>query len=277
VQDRDVSSDESSQGWKSKHSTTTQELIMRRTLTLLLAAVAALAVLVPATASARTTNQRTSATADRNHDRIPDRWERRHRLSLRIKQTRRDQDRDGLNNLGEFKSGTNPRDRDSDDDGVRDGSERRHGMSPTDRDSDDDGRNDGHENAGTVTSFDGTKLTITLASGGTVTGNVDDSTEIECKRPATTTPTATASREDEPGDDRGGDDRGGDDGDNDDHSGPGRGGDDDPGDDDHGERGDDDDEVACSKSDLTAGTVVHEAELKLTDGVAVFREVELVK
>ena len=233
---------------------------MRRTLTLFLAAVAALAVLVPATASARA-NPRPSASADRNHDRIPDRWERRHRLSLRVKQTRRDQDRDGLNNLGEFKAGTNPRDRDTDDDGLRDGAERRVGDNPRDRDSDDDGVRDGHENAGTVQRFDGTTLTIALASGGTVTGTVDDSTEIECKRAATTpAPTATSSREDEPGGDSGGDD-----GDNDDGSGPGDGDD------------DGDDEVACAKSDLTAGTVVHEAELRLGGGSPVFREVELVK
>jgi hypothetical protein len=244
---------------------------MRRTLILFIAAVAALAVLVPATGSART-QPRPSASADRNHDRIPDRWERRHRLSLRVKQTRRDQDRDGLNNLGEFKAGTNPRDRDTDDDGLRDGAERRLGDNPRDRDSDDDGREDGDENAGRVASFDGTTLTIALASGGTVTGTVDDSTEIECKRPATNpAPTATSSREDEPGDD----DNSGPGSGDDDNSGPG--GDDDPGDDDHGDDGDDDDEVACAKSDLTAGTVVHEAELRLGGGSPVFREVELVK
>ena len=62
-------------------------------------------------------------TGDRNHDRIPDRWEKRHHLSLHVNQARRDQDRDGLNNRDEFKAGTDPRDRDSDDDGVKDGAD----------------------------------------------------------------------------------------------------------------------------------------------------------
>ena len=46
---------------------------------------------------------------DRNHDRIPDRWERHHHLSLKVKQTRRDQDRDGLNNLASGASRSDPR------------------------------------------------------------------------------------------------------------------------------------------------------------------------
>src|SRR4051812_29888219 len=44
---------------------------------------------------------------DRNHDRIPDRWEKRHHLSLHHNQARRDQDRDGLKNRAEFRAGTN--------------------------------------------------------------------------------------------------------------------------------------------------------------------------
>jgi hypothetical protein len=253
---------------------------MRKTITLFFAAVVAMAILVPAAAQGSTASQRAAAKADRNHDRIPDRWERRNGLSLRVKQTKRDQDRDGLNNLGEFKAGTNPRDRDTDNDGMRDGAEHRVGDNPRDRDSDDDGVADGHENAGTVESFTNGVLTIRLASGGTVSGKVvDGSTQIECKTAPTTTPTATASRENESGDDNGGDNRGsGNSGDDngDDHSGPGRG-DDDPGDDDHGDRGDDGNEVACATTDLTAGTVVHEASLNVTDAGAVFREVELVK
>ncbi len=82
---------------------------------------------------------------DRNRDRIPDRWEKQHHLSLKVKQTRRDQDHDGLNNLGEWRSHTDPRDDDSDDDGIKD----------------DD------ENAGTVDSFANGVLTIKLAKGGT--------------------------------------------------------------------------------------------------------------
>jgi hypothetical protein len=91
---------------------------------LLIAALAVLGVLIlPSAASAR----------DRNHDRIPDRWEKKHDLSLHVKQTRRDQDNDGLRNLAEFKSHTDARDKDSDDDWSRTLAE--HG--------DDDGDNSG--------------------------------------------------------------------------------------------------------------------------------------
>src|SRR4051794_21795528 len=61
---------------------------------------------------------------DRNGDRIPDRWERAHHLSLKVNQAKRDQDHDGLRNKGEFMAGDNPRDADTDDDGVKDGHEK---------------------------------------------------------------------------------------------------------------------------------------------------------
>jgi hypothetical protein len=95
---------------------------------------------------------------DRNHDRIPDRWEKRHHLSLHHKQGRKDQDHDGLKNRGEFRSHLNPRDGDTDNDGVE----------------------DGDEHPGTVDSFENGALTIKLANGGTLTAAVDDSTDIEC-------------------------------------------------------------------------------------------------
>ena len=100
-----------------------------------------------------------AAARDRNHDRIPDRWEKRHHLSLHHNQARRDQDRDGLANRGEFKAHMNPRDADTDDDGI----------------------DDGDENAGTITSFDGRTLVIALAGGGSLTGTVDGDTEVECE------------------------------------------------------------------------------------------------
>ena len=56
---------------------------------------------------------------DHNHDRIPDRWEKRHDLSLKVKQHRRDQDSDGLKNRGEWRAKLDPRDDDTDDDGSR--------------------------------------------------------------------------------------------------------------------------------------------------------------
>src|SRR6478609_9210249 len=60
---------------------------------------------------------------DRNHDRIPDRWEKRHHLSLHVNQARRDQDHDGLKNRAEFKAGDNPRKADTDGDGIKAGAE----------------------------------------------------------------------------------------------------------------------------------------------------------
>jgi hypothetical protein len=94
---------------------------------------------------------------DRNHDRIPDRWEKRHNLSLKFDQRRRDQDRDGLRNRSEWRADTNPHDADTDGDGVEDGDEDRdrdevdneneevEHTSPGDSDSDDDGSPDGEE------------------------------------------------------------------------------------------------------------------------------------
>src|SRR3954451_1097534 len=93
---------------------------------------------------------------DRNLDGLPDRWERAHHLSLHVNQARRDQDRDGLNNRGEFRAHLNPRDADTDGDGT----------------------DDGDENAGTVASFADGVLTISLAGGGTLTANVTEDTEI---------------------------------------------------------------------------------------------------
>ena len=95
---------------------------------------------------------------DRNHDRIPDRWEKRHNLSLKVNQAKRDQDSDGLRNRGEFRGGTNPRDADSDNDGTEDGA----------------------ENAGTISSYENGVLTISLYAGGEVSGEVTDDTRIVC-------------------------------------------------------------------------------------------------
>jgi|SRR4051812_13852528 hypothetical protein len=169
---------------------------------------------------------------DRNRDRIPDRWERAHHLSLHVNQARRDQDHDGLNNRGEFRAHMNPRKADTDGDGI----------------------SDGDENAGTVASFTDGVLTINLAGGGTLTGAVDQDTEIECDN--------VAHASDDGGDDQGDDGDGHHGGDDGDHHG---GGDD----------GDDDDEGNCAPDALAAGAVVHEAELKAADGKAVFEKVEL--
>src|SRR3954454_24552524 len=94
---------------------------------------------------------------DRDHDRMPDKWERAHHLSTKSKNAKRDPDHDGLSNIGEFRSRTRPHDADTDNDGIEDGDEdrdhdrvdnanevREH-TSPRDRDSDNDGVKDGRE------------------------------------------------------------------------------------------------------------------------------------
>jgi hypothetical protein len=195
-----------------------------------------------------------AAAKDRNHDRIPDRWEKRHELSLTVNQARRDQDGDHLRNRGEFLAGDNPRDRDSDDDGVM----------------------DGHEQAGTIASFDAAtgRLVIDLFGTDTVAGFVTDETEIKCEdedSSASVSSEGSGSGEAEPGDDNGGegeiepgDDNGGDNpGPGSDNSGPGH-----DGDDDHGDR-------ICTTAELIPGAVVEEAELKVRNGQATFHEVEL--
>jgi hypothetical protein len=176
---------------------------------------------------------------DRNHDRISDRWERNHHLSLKVNQARRDQDRDGLENRGEFRADFRPHDPDSDNDGVE----------------------DGDENAGTIESFnaDTGRLVINLFAGDTLSGLVTADTRIKCED------------ENENENENEAEDR------HDGNSGPGRdGGEDNSGSSDEGNsgpgRGDD---ANCTTADLTQGRVVEEAELEAEDGAAFFDEVEL--
>jgi hypothetical protein len=202
------------------------------------AVLGALAILaLPALASAK----------DRNHDHIPDRWEKRHHLSLNVNQAGRDQDQDGLDNSGEFQAGDNPRSDDSDGDGVT----------------------DGEENAGTISAFDATtgKLTIALFGGESISGLVTPETELKCEG-VDNSSSASVSRdqgssgsgdesssrgEEEPGDDHGGQ------------------GEEEPGDD----HGGNEEEASCTTANLVAGAVVHEAELQASNGVATFEKVEL--
>jgi hypothetical protein len=216
---------------------------------LLLAALSALALLaVPSLAAAK----------DRNNDRIPDRWEKRHHLSLKVNQAPRDQDRDRLSNRGEFKAGMDPRDRDSDNDGVK----------------------DGVENAGTIASFDaGTgKLVVNLYGGDTISGFVTDETRIKCGHGCRDhgddgNSEASASNH--------GEDESEDEGEDEDHAGPGDGEMPPPGHDgtppgsseDPGDGAEN--SADCTTDALVEGAVVEEAELKLRDGKAVYKEVEL--
>jgi Bacterial TSP3 repeat len=132
------------------------DAILRR-LRLALAAVALVALLVmPATASAK--RHHTKKNADRNHNSIPDKWEKK--FHLRGKGVAKaDPDKDGLNNLAEFRSKTNPRKADSngngvpdagedaDHDGVDNGNEAREGTNPGKGDSNGNGVKDGKEDA----------------------------------------------------------------------------------------------------------------------------------
>jgi hypothetical protein len=202
---------------------------------------------------------------DGNEDRIPDKWEKHHHLSLNVKQTHRDQDHDHLRNRAEFLAGDNPRDRDSDDDGVI----------------------DGNENAGKIASFDAATgtLTIELFGGDSISGVVTESTRIKCEDESGVA--QVSNDEGELGDDKGGAEEEADD----DNGGTGEepgdddGGNSGPGSDDSGpgssnsgpgQEGEDDGGSAnCSTADLTQGAVVQEAELEIEHGTATFEEVEL--
>jgi hypothetical protein len=230
--------------------TRTQGRRARLSMTLFALALGALALLaVPSLAAAK----------DRNHDHIPDRWEKRHHLSLGANQARLDQDRDHLRNRAEFLADDNPRDDDSDDDGVI----------------------DGQEQAGTIASFDAQtgRLTIDLFGGGAVFGLVTEGTEIECEDHSSASVSSDGPEagddnggegEVEPGDDDGrgeeepGDDRGDNSGPGSDNSGPGNAGADDQ-----------ENEGNCTTADLVPGAVVQEAELEAANGQATFEEVEL--
>ncbi|HYZ29123.1 MAG TPA: hypothetical protein VE570_08730 [Thermoleophilaceae bacterium] len=136
---------------------------------LLAAAITAALLVLPAGALAKS--------RDRDHDRMPDKWEKRHHLNVRANDARKDPDHDHLSNLAEFQRQTDPRDADTDDDGI----------------------DDENEVAGTVVSFANNVLTIQLrgTGAGTVSGTVTDATEIECEsdNEDDDTPTASASHD----------------------------------------------------------------------------------
>jgi hypothetical protein len=127
-----------------------------------------------------------------DNDRMPDKWEKRNHLSVKKDDSRRDRDRDGLSNYGEYRAHTNPRKKDSDHDGRRDSredfdrdhlrnaAEIRTGFDPGDRDSDNDGTRDGRENAGTIVKLSDSSMTIKLAVGGTLTAGIGDDLAIHC-------------------------------------------------------------------------------------------------
>ena len=208
-------------------------------LRLLVTALAALAMLaLPSLAAAK----------DRNHDHIPDRWEKRHHLSLAVNQANRDQDRDHLDNLGEFQAGDNPRDKDTDNDGVM----------------------DGQENAGTIASYDTEtgKLTINLFGGETLTGYVTEDTEVHCGHTCNHGDQGSGEGEEASASDDGPDGPG------DSHNGPppppppgNEAGADD--------QGSDGGQQECTVADLVVGAEVAEASLSVRNGKATFEEIAL--
>jgi hypothetical protein len=202
---------------------------MRRML-ILVAALALAALSVAAVASADRGHR-----GDRNHDGLPDRWERHHHLSLKVNQARRDPDRDRLDNRNEFRHGTDPNKRDTDDDGVRDRDE----VNPV----------------GTIASFDNGVLTITLGNGQSVSGRVTADTKIECEDEDEAT--AMAAHD-------GGDD----------NSGPGSSssGREEENEVENEVAVED---RACGTDALKQGTTVKEAEAKLTSNGLVLGEIEL--
>ncbi len=168
------------------------------------------------------------------------------------------------------------------------------------------GFRDRHENVGRISAFDAASGQLTIArfgDSGSISGLVTSSTEIKCEGPddrfddsarrsrdsGSSGSGSSGSGDDnsgpgsgddnggrgelEPGDDHGeavvpgddnggrgeeepGDDRGGD------NSGPGRG-------------GDDNDDRMCTTAELTVGTVVHEFDRDIVNGVVTFDEIEL--
>jgi hypothetical protein len=192
------------------------------------AALGVAALMIPSVAAAK----------DRNHDRIPDRWEKRHGLSLKVNQAHKNQDHDALVNRQEFKAGDDPLDADSNNDGI----------------------DDGEDGAGTIASFDGTTLVINQFDGSTLSGQVTDQTEIECDN----------------GDDQGDEDNDGEGG-GDDNSGSGgddkAGFSASASDDNSDDQGEDDGNV-CTTADLVPGAVVQEAELD--DTGTTFEQVQIM-
>jgi hypothetical protein len=129
------------------------------------------------------------------------------------------------------------------------------------------------QGAGSVASFTGGVLTITLNDGSTVSGVVTDATELECQAPEQQT-VQTDVRMDgggDTGDDNGGNgNRGGDNGNR-------AGGDGNQGGD-TGDQGCDqgDNEQTCSSSTLASGVVVQTAELDVSSSGAVWKTVEMI-
>src|SRR4051812_20122773 len=123
--------------------------------------------------------------ADRDHDGMSDRWEKRHHVT----KARFDADRDGLSNLGEFRLKTNPRKADSDGDGISDGAEKRMGTDATSPP-----RGGGQDGVEAAASFPETLVPFPPADGRTVTASITDDPRVEGRVEHARAPVAFAAR-----------------------------------------------------------------------------------
>jgi hypothetical protein len=227
----------------------------------LVALIASLGAASAAPAAKQGKQQRSATTWAKHHD-LKGNW--RHR----------DKDRDGLDNLAEFKAKTDPRRKDTDRDKLGDGTEVELGLDPRDSDSDNDGTRDGAEKPGSVVSFADGQLTLKLARGGRVTAAVTAETELDCRA-------ADDDGSEDFGDDAG--DDGFDDATLEDDPGAGAG--DSASDevvvddsaDDTGEGDDAADAPGVCENLLRPGALVREAAVERVDGVLTFVEIEFAE
>ena len=255
-----------------------------RTIVRLLSALALVAAIVPATASAKKPAPKASVA----------KWAKKNHLKGAWKT--KDADRDGLKNLAEFRAGTNPRKADSDRDGLNDGDEVQVGDDPTDRDSDGDDVKDGAEHAGTVTAVSGDTVTIRQFKGGKLTAAIAADAACYAAEDLTADDgsddsSSDDSSDDNPDDGYWGDDSNdswtGDDGGDDDLNAAATTVDDDPtviqlgqtADDDTG--ADDasagaDDTGTCADAGVEKGTLLRSAELERNGGTLVIVALEIV-
>jgi hypothetical protein len=127
--------------------------------------------------------------------------------------------------------------------------------------------------AGTVTSFTNGTLTITLSDGATVSGQVNETTEIRCEngQPSSTEQTDWQQEDSQSG-------PGPDDQQNrEDDGGQDQQGSDDQGQGDDGQDGHDENTEQCTSAALLPGAHIRDAELNISSAGSIWEAIELVK
>jgi hypothetical protein len=131
--------------------------------------------------------QASAAPKDRNHNAIPDAWEKAHGISVKKDRGNHDADGDGSRNRCEFQAKTDPNIADSDGDTIADGDEDTDGDGATDRAESSLRSSCGKANThlqlrrGTVNSLTDGSLVITVKGGGTVTAPLSAKLRCEIK------------------------------------------------------------------------------------------------